>query len=146
MATTERFEADGGRTARPARTLLYVEDNPSNLRLVERILQSQRPAIDLLTASSGESGLAAAGSGAPDAILLDLDLPDMSGEDVLRRLCADLRVGVPIAIVSADAMPATVDRMLGAGAAAYLTKPLDIAEFLDVVDGLLGGVPTRRCS
>jgi CheY-like chemotaxis protein len=125
-------------------TLLYIEDNPSNLRLVQRILESRRTATELLTAHTGELGIAAVRSQAPDAVLLDLDLPDMSGEDVLTQLREELGLAVPVVIVSADALPATVDRLLGAGADGYLTKPFEIQEFVDVVDGLLAAERVQR--
>lgn len=125
-------------------TVLYIEDNPSNLRLVKRILGSERKATELLTAHTGELGIAAVCSEAPDAVLLDLDLPDMSGEDVLAQLREELGSTVPVVIVSADALPETVDRLLGAGADAYVTKPFDIREFLEVVDGLLAAERVPR--
>jgi CheY-like chemotaxis protein len=116
--------------------LLYIEDNPSNLRLVERILKVKRPTVELFTAETGELGLAAAWARAPDAILLDLNLPDISGEEVLRRLRRQLGTSVPVAVVSADAMPGVVERILVEGADAYLTKPFELFEFLEVVDDL----------
>lgn len=126
---------DNAHGAPPELTVLYVEDNASNLRLVERVLSLKRPQIALLSAMAGESGLEAARERAPDAILLDLDLPDISGEEVLRRLQDDARTReIPVAVVSAEAMPGHDDRLLAAGARAYLTKPLDLEAFLAVVD------------
>ncbi|MDQ2809651.1 MAG: ATP-binding protein, partial [Chloroflexota bacterium] len=96
--------------ARPAgpHTILYIEDNLSNLRLVERILDN-RPAIKLLTALQGQSGLDLAVAQAPALILLDLHLPDLTGAEVLRRLRANpLTAATPVVIISADATPAQV--------------------------------------
>ncbi|MDQ2809650.1 MAG: response regulator, partial [Chloroflexota bacterium] len=75
---------------------------------------------------------------APDLILLDLHLPDLTGAEVLRRLRANpLTAATPVVIVSADATPAQIARLRRAGADIYLTKPLDVQEFLQVLDALL---------
>ena len=111
--------------------VLYVEDNPSNVRLVERLLE-RRPGTSLLVAGTGEEGLALARSRRPDLVLLDLHLPDLPGEVVLDRLLAEH--GLPVAVLSAYALPTTVDAVLARGATAYLTKPLDIAELYAVLD------------
>jgi CheY-like chemotaxis protein len=119
-------------------TILYVEDNPANVRLMERVL-ARRDGARLLTAGSGALGIEIARDRRPDLIFLDLHLPDMPGEDVLRRLWADESTRqIPIAVLSADAMPSQAQRMLSAGAIAYLTKPLDIARVLQLVDERLG--------
>lgn len=133
--------ADEARRARdtPARraTVLYVEDNPANVRLVEHIL-AYRPGVELLVALHGHLALELAARHQPDLVLLDLHLPDMAGDEVLRRLLADPRTsGSHVVIVSADALPRQIERLLGAGAAGYLTKPLDVAHFLDVLDEIL---------
>ncbi|MCA0377134.1 MAG: PAS domain S-box protein [Gemmatimonadetes bacterium] len=118
---------------RPA-TLLYIEDNLANLSLVETILLS-RPGWRTLPALQGQLGVELAREHRPDVVLLDLHLPDMSGEAVLRRLRADPRTAdLPVVIVSADATATSVERLRTAGADAYLTKPLDVDEFLRVVD------------
>ena len=110
----------------PAMTVLYIEDNLSNLQLVDRLL-SRRPGVTLISAMRPQLGLDLAGEHHPDLILLDLDLPDMPGQEVLRRLRADPDTAhVPIVILSADARPALIDRLLEEGAKAFLTKPLDI--------------------
>jgi signal transduction histidine kinase/CheY-like chemotaxis protein len=119
-------------------TVLYIEDNASNLRLVERVL-GERTAMRLIPAMQGRLGLALAREHRPDLILADLHLPDMSGEDVLREVLDDpaLRT-TPVIILSADATPGQIKRLLAVGARAYLTKPLDVAELLRQIDATLG--------
>jgi PAS domain S-box-containing protein len=118
----------------PAMTVLYIEDNLSNLQLVERLL-SRRPRVTLLSAMRPQLGLNLAGEHHPDLILLDLDLPDMPGQEVLRRLRADPDTAhVPIVILSANARPVLIDQLLEEGARAFLTKPLDIKELLALLD------------
>jgi PAS domain S-box-containing protein len=118
-------------------TLLYVEDNLANLSLVETILLS-RPAWITLPALQGRRGVELARERVPDLVLLDLHLPDISGEEVLRELRADpVTASIPIVVISADATERSVARLRAAGAEAYLTKPLDIDEFLATLDGLL---------
>ena len=115
------------------RTLLYIEDQDLNLRLVERILQT-RPEYRLLTAMQGGMGFDLAREHQPDLILLDLNLPDMSGDEVLRRLkeAPDVR-HIPVVMVSADAMGDRVEQLLELGASGYLTKPYRVAEFLRII-------------
>jgi PAS domain S-box-containing protein len=121
----------------PAATLLYVEDNLANLSLVEAIL-APRPEWRLVPALQGRLGLELALRHAPDVVLLDLHLPDLSGREVLRQLRADPRTAsIPVAIISADATPRTVDALLAQGADAFLTKPLDVRAFLATVERLL---------
>jgi PAS domain S-box-containing protein len=118
--------------------VLYIEDNPSNVRLMQRIFQ-RRPGVVLHAASSGRAGLEVAVAMRPDAIFLDLHLPDMHGEDVLREIRSDDRIRpIPVAVLSADATPVQRRTMLSAGAVAYVTKPLDVERVLSVVDTLLG--------
>jgi PAS domain S-box-containing protein len=120
-------------------TLLYVEDNLANLSLVEAILLS-RPGWRTVAALQGQLGVELAREHLPDLVLLDLHLPDIPGEEVLRRLRGDARTaGIPVVVVSADATPASLERLRAAGADAYLTKPLDVEEFLEVVDRFLPG-------
>ena len=122
-----------------AATLLYVEDNLANLSLVETILLS-RPAWRLLPALQGGLGVELAREHRPDVVLLDLHLPDLPGAEVLRRLRADPRTAsIPVVVVSADATPASVERLRQAGADAYVTKPLDVEEFLRVVGQFVPG-------
>lgn len=125
----------------PRRTVLYIEDQDLNLRLVERILQG-RSEYRLLTAMQGGIGLDLAREHQPDLILLDLNLPDMSGDDVLRRLKDDPIVQkIPVIMVSADAMGDRIEQMLALGATGYLTKPYRVAEFLRVIADTLASEP-----
>ena len=120
--------------ARGAGSILYVEDNLSNIRLLERLL-SRRPDLHLSTATTGSAALDRAWELQPDLILLDLHLPDMRGEDVLRGLRADvLTAHIPVAVLSADATASQQARLLASGATAYLTKPLKVAELLQLLD------------
>jgi PAS domain S-box-containing protein len=120
----------------PAR-LLYIEDNLANVSLIETILAG-RPQVTLVTALQGRLGLDLARQHGADLILLDLHLPDLPGDEVLSRLRADPRTAnIPVVVISADATPGRIDRLMEAGARAYLTKPLDVDQFLDVVDGIL---------
>ena len=144
-AATPADDIPSGRHAQPGSaadfslggTVLYVEDNLANLRLVERIL-SRRPGVRLLSAMQGRVGWDLARQHQPDLILLDLHLPDLPGDAVLDLVRSDPRTaGTPVVILSADATPRQVDRLLAAGANHYLTKPLDIAKFLRVVDAAL---------
>jgi CheY-like chemotaxis protein len=116
------------------RSVLYIEDNLANLRLVERIL-SRHPEVQLLAAMQGRLGLQLARDHHPDLILLDLHLPDMPGQDVLRELKADRATrDMPVVVLSADATHGQVTRLLKAGAHAYLTKPINVKEFLDLLE------------
>jgi PAS domain S-box-containing protein len=116
-----------------SRTILLIEDNLTNLRLIEHILADQ-PEICLLSAMQGQLGLELAQKHQPHLILLDLHLPDIMGDEVLHRLQADAATAsIPVVVVSADATPSQVERLKAAGAQAYLTKPLNLAQFLQTV-------------
>jgi CheY-like chemotaxis protein len=128
---------DGPTSAEPARTVLCIEDNPYSLRLIERLLR-HRPHVRMLAAETGEQGLSRARNQRPDLVLLDLDLPDRPGHDVLRALKdGATTTEIPVVVVSADASPSRVRRLLAAGASDYLTKPLDLRHFLRVLDDVL---------
>jgi CheY-like chemotaxis protein len=114
--------------------ILYVEDDMVNFTLVERILEL-RPGVNLTHASNGEFGIHLAAAHQPKLILLDLNLPDMHGSEVLRRLQERPETAhIAIVVLSADATPSQIERLLSAGARNYLTKPFDIDPFLAVVD------------
>ncbi|MCL4433751.1 MAG: ATP-binding protein [Actinobacteria bacterium] len=115
-------------------TVLYIEDNVASARLMEEIL-SKRPSIRLIPAALGRLGIDIARQYHPDLILLDLHLEDMSGEDVLREITAggDLS-GTPVVIVSADATPGSLERLISQGACRYMTKPVDVHAMLKMVD------------
>jgi CheY-like chemotaxis protein len=120
------------------RTLLLVEDNLTNLRVVEAMLR-QRPGITVLPAMQGGLAIELAQEHRPDVIVLDLHLPDLSGREVMHRLRADPNTrDIPIVIASADATPGRVRQLRQEGAFDYITKPLDLQRFLDVVDAALG--------
>ena len=123
----------------PARRmkLLYVEDNLSNLRLIEQLVE-RRPGIELLTAMQGGLGIELARFHHPGLILLDLHLPDMHGADVLDTLRSDPSTrAIPVVVLSADATSGQLERMLESGARDYLTKPLDLQRILDLLDGAM---------
>src|SRR5262249_21131412 len=118
-------------------TVIYVEDNRSNVRLMQGILR-QRPSIRLLHAPSGEAGLEMIKEHAPNLVLLDLHLPDISGEEVVRRMRRNAAMqDIPAALATADASPGVTKRMQAAGATACLSKPLDIQRVLELIDDLI---------
>ena len=119
------------------RSLLYIEDNVSNLRLVENMLRL-RPAYKISGAEQGRLGLELAAGSLPDVILLDLDLPDIPGVEVLRQLKASPATqNIPVVIVTADATPGQNDRLIAEGAVSYVTKPFDVAALLTAIDEAL---------
>jgi len=137
----ERFPRDGAAngarqpSSEPAsRSILYIEDNLSNLALIEQML-AERPGTALLTSMQGKVGLDLARQHTPDLILLDLHLPDLPGWDVLSQLKADSTTRhIPVVVISADATKRQMNRLMSAGAAHYLTKPLDVNKFFQVLD------------
>ncbi|MFL6584080.1 MAG: response regulator [Chthoniobacterales bacterium] len=129
-----------GTAAQPAATrrnncdVLYIEDDAVNFMLVERILE-YRPDLTLKHANNGQLGIESARAEQPKMILLDLNLPDIHGSEVLRVLQQDTATAdIPIVVLSADATPTHIERLLTAGARNYLTKPFDIDPFLAVID------------
>jgi protein-histidine pros-kinase len=119
------------------RTVLYVEDNLANLQLVQGILD-HRPTVKLLSAMQGSLAVELARQHRPHVILLDLHLPDISGEEVFERLRVDEATrDIPVVVVSADASRGTMRRLQEAGVHAYLTKPIDVAMLLETLDELL---------
>lgn len=119
--------------------VLYIEDNPINVILVRQLL-SRWPQVELFTADDGTAGLAQAAALRPDAVLLDMQLPDMPGLSVLRQLKADEATrGIPVVALSASATPPEVEAARAAGAADYWTKPIDFEGFLSGMRQLLQG-------
>jgi CheY-like chemotaxis protein/HPt (histidine-containing phosphotransfer) domain-containing protein len=115
-------------------TLLYIEDNPSNLLLVERIFRD-RGDVDLHTAIRGQQGLEMVRAVMPGLILLDLHLPDMPGAEVLEALRSDpLTAAIPVVVVSADATADQIASMRASGVADYVTKPFEVPRLLAIVD------------
>ena len=114
--------------------VLYVEDSEPNFRLVESVLVD-RPGTNLIWAETGQKALDVARSQNPQLVLLDLDLPDIHGRRVLQELQAQPETAkIPVIVISADATPSQIERMLTAGARNYLTKPFDIRRFLCMFD------------
>ncbi|MGZ8289888.1 MAG: ATP-binding protein [Telluria sp.] len=144
---------EGGASALPANarhdagvahTLLYVEDNPANLKLVEEIVRF-RPELRLLSAHDGHLGIEMARAHIPDLILMDLNLPCISGTDALKTLRSDPRTShIPVIALTANAMPRDVERGLEAGFFRYLTKPINIDEFTEAVNSTLAWIDQRR--
>jgi signal transduction histidine kinase/ActR/RegA family two-component response regulator len=115
------------------RRILYIEDNLSNLTLVEQILDRYR-GVELLSAMQGRLGLDLAAKHLPDLIILDLHLPDISGTDVLKRLKNEhVTRDIPVVMLTADASKAQSEHARLLGASDYLTKPLDVASFIEVI-------------
>jgi CheY-like chemotaxis protein len=114
--------------------VLYVEDNPTNVQLVTRLLD-QRPEVDLVCTSTGEEGLRLAEAAQPALILLDRRLPDMSGEQVLQALKeVPATAAIPVVVISGDSGDDVVNELLGLGASDFLAKPFDMRQLLSVVD------------
>jgi len=116
------------------RTLLYVEDNPANLMLVEDLI-ARRPDIRLLSARDGSRGIEIARAARPDVILMDINLPGISGISALRILAEDPATAhIPVIALSANAMPRDIEKGLAAGFFRYLTKPIKVNEFMNTLD------------
>lgn len=119
-------------------TILYVEDNMLNIELVEEIISTKRKGIQLHTHMSGAGVIEKIKEIQPDIVLLDLNLPEKHGKDILKEIKSDeLIQEVPVIVISADAMPNQVIELKSLGAASYLTKPIEIKSFLDIVDSFI---------
>ena len=138
----DRAESGASQKARvpdgaPLRTLLYVEDNPANLKLIEQLI-ARRPDMRLLTARDGDLGIQLARANQPEVILMDINLPGISGIEALKILRADPATArIPIVALSANAMPRDVEKGLQAGFFRYLTKPIKVDEFMHTLDDVL---------
>jgi PAS domain S-box-containing protein len=152
---TVRLPAAAGELTRPAaftesapapyqqRLVHYIEDNATNVEVMRGVL-AQRSQVVLQVSTLGLDGLAAVRRQRPDLILLDMQLPDISGIELLRHLKDDVDLAdIPVVVVSADATPGHMQQALTLGAVHYVTKPLDVARFLAVIDEVLLGVETR---
>jgi CheY-like chemotaxis protein len=116
------------------RTLLYVEDNPANLKLVEQLI-ARRPDMRLLVAGDGDLGIQLARANQPEVILMDINLPGISGIEALKILREDSATAhIPVVALSANAMPRDVEKGLQAGFFQYLTKPIKVNEFMNTLD------------
>ncbi|MHB1145774.1 MAG: PAS domain S-box protein [Thiobacillus sp.] len=134
MATELAPQAQGN-TAR--RTLLYVEDNPANLMLVEQIIEGH-PHVRMLSARDATLGIALARAHLPEVILMDINLPGISGIQALKILREDPATAhIPVLAISANAMPRDIEKGLQAGFFRYLTKPIKVNEFMDALDSAL---------
>jgi PAS domain S-box-containing protein len=119
------------------RVLLYVEDNPANLMLVEQLI-ARRSDIRLLTATDGHMGIAVARAAQPDIILMDIHLPGISGYGALKVLRADpVTANIPVIALSANAMPSDIKRGIDIGFFRYLTKPIKVKELMDTLDAVI---------
>src|SRR6202011_207061 len=127
----------------PLRTLLYVEDNPANLMLVEDLI-ARRPDVRLLSARDGNRGVEIARASRPDVILMDINLPGISGIKALRILAEDPTTAhIPVVALSANAIPRDIEKGLEAGFFRYLTKPIKVNEFMDTLDVALNFAKTQ---
>ena len=126
------------------RTLLYVEDNPANLKLVEKLV-ARRHDLRLLSAIDGNRGVEVARNCQPDVILMDINLPGISGIEALRILGEDQATAhIPVIALSANAIPRDIEKGLEAGFFRYLTKPIKVGMFMDTLNVALEFSEERR--
>ena len=117
--------------------VLYVEDDPITFSSVKLLLRSKRK-LKVMQATSGEAGIALAQTHHPRLILLDLDLPDIHGSEVIQHLLKDPATAhIPVIVISGDSTPSQIERLLVLGARNYLTKPFEVDPFVAVVDGVM---------
>ncbi len=136
--TATSTTAQGGEAFGAGRSVLYIEDNPVNLKLVSQLID-KRTAIHLLSAEEPVSGIELAVEQQPDLILLDINLPEMSGYEVLRHLRERVETrDIPVIALSANAMADDLQRGEAAGFDGYLTKPIDVKAFFSVLEQALG--------
>jgi PAS domain S-box-containing protein len=141
-AATARAAVGTG-DALPPRHIVYIEDNPINAAVMRGIIE-QRPGLELQVCANGQDGLTAVTERLPDLLLLDVQLPDINGLEVLRRLRQRWPAeALPVIVVSADALPEQADTSGALGALAYLTKPVDVAAMLALLDKTLMRVPVK---
>jgi CheY-like chemotaxis protein len=130
---TQMSERTDLRAATSTRAL-YVEDNLANVELMRRLFM-ERPRLELLIATDGATARELAGKAVLRLIFVDVNLPDMSGEDLIVHLKNDLREATPpIVVLSADAMSSTIERLRSLGIVEYMTKPYDVQHLFDVID------------
>ena len=128
-------------TGKQVKTLLYIEDNPANMSLMQHIIDRMAP-LKLITAHNAELGLELAAARQPDMIILDINLPGIDGFGALKRLQQDaLTQTIPVIALSANAMPKDIERGLAAGFALYLTKPIRVNEVRAAILEMLGDPP-----
>jgi len=130
----------------PLRTILYVEDNPANLVLVEELI-ARRPDLRFMSAADAETGIALARAWLPEVILMDINLPGMSGIEAMLVLLADpVTTHIPVLALSANAVPRDIEKGLAAGFRNYLTKPIKVAQFMEALDLALLETPRPAAS
>ena len=118
-------------------TMLYIEDNPANMMLVESLIE-RRSDIQLLRATDGLQGIAMARASLPNFILMDINLPGINGLQAMMILAADpMTAHIPVIALSANAMPSDIEKGLQAGFFIYLSKPIKINEFMDTLELVL---------
>jgi|SRR5450830_239657 len=126
-------QAAAGRVAQE-HTLLYIEDNLSNLKLVEQII-GRLPGLHLLTAVNGNDGIAIARSAMPEIIFTDINLPDINGFEIIKILRTEpSTANIPVLAISANAMPDDIASGIKAGFFRYITKPIKIEDFMEGLD------------
>jgi CheY-like chemotaxis protein len=131
--------AAGTATTGATCSVLYIEDNPANLKLVSQLL-ARRPNVRMLSAHTPMLGLDLADANRPDLVLLDINMPDLNGYDVLAKLRAHAWArDLPVIAITANALPRDIERGRAAGFSEYLTKPLDLDRFLAAIDRFLPG-------
>jgi signal transduction histidine kinase/CheY-like chemotaxis protein len=144
MADQPRQEVDAGGSTEPIATVLYINDNPSNVVPVESAL-ALRPGTQLLCADGASLGLEAAREHVPNVVLLDLPLRDMPGDEVLVRLRADEATAhIPVIVISTDTRPRRTAALIEAGAFALVTMPFAIRELLETVDEALASADQTK--
>jgi CheY-like chemotaxis protein len=125
-------------------TILYIEDNVPNAELVQMIMDTCHKGVRLIISSTGTQAVALAKENLPEMILLDLNLPDISGREVLKNLKNDAETKeIPVIIVSADAMPHQLHALMNEGATEYLTKPINVEKFNSLINKIIPGDPTE---
>ncbi len=130
MHTTDAQPAD-------RRTILYVEDNAANLELVERLI-ARRPDLRMISANTGELGLTMAVASLPAVVLMDINLPGMTGQEVMSLMRANPATAhIPVMALSSNAFPGQIEHGLAAGFSRYLTKPYQIDVFMQALDACL---------
>lgn len=135
--TKENASGSLSKSAKNNFKILYIEDNLVNIELIREVL-SEYPHVELLSETRAESGIALASRARPDLILLDLHLPDIKGKEALLRLKSDeITRAIPIVILSADATPGSISELMKVGAETYLTKPPNVKEFIQLVNGMI---------
>jgi CheY-like chemotaxis protein len=138
--------ATHGDTSTRTRLLLYIEDNPANLKLIEQLI-ARRSDLRLLTAQNGTDGINLARGYLPDVILMDINLPGISGIEAMKIIRLDPTTShIPIVALSANAIPRDIEKGLEAGFFRYLTKPIKVNEFMETLNVTLAFAESGNAS